>query len=138
MYFYMTTGRRKAEPLRKETERRSDERSAVRKGRIRETARERIGGDAVSKATHSNERKRSENGERPAPEGYKFMSMQHKVASTTSQPIHPPNPHLLQLSSGHLTPFSRPPLRHSSRRSYRSRQTKNSWKPPTTAFAGAA
>lgn len=88
----MTTDRRRAEPLRKETERRSDERSAVRKGRIRETVRERIGGDAVSKATHSNERKRSENGERPAPEGYKFMSMQHKVASTTSQPIHPLRP----------------------------------------------
>lgn len=27
-----------------------------------------------------------------APEGYKFMSMQHKVASTTSQPIRTPSP----------------------------------------------
>lgn len=41
-----------------------------------------------------------------APEGYKFMSMQHKVASTTSQPIRTP-PTLLRPISYHFpdSPF---------------------------------
>ena len=74
--------------------------------------------EAASNATRKRERERSD--DRPAPEEYKFMSMQHKVASTTSQPIHT---HLYpQLSAA--TPCARfpdRPLRHSSTRSYRSR-----------------
>lgn len=97
-YVCMESGRKKGEREREELE------AATR---TREGERER-------------EKERGRSGDRPAPEEYKFMSMQHKVASTTSQPIHT---HLYpQLSAA--TPCARfpdRPLRHSSTRSYRSR-----------------
>lgn len=63
---------------------------------------------------------RRENARRSAPEGYKFVSMQHKVASTTSRPIHQPIP-LPHSPFCSLTPQA---LRHKFGRSYRSRQLK--------------
>ena len=76
--------------------------------------------NATRKRERERERERERSGDRPAPEEYKFMSMQHKVASTTSQPIHT---HLYpQLSAATLCArFPDRPLRHSSTRSYRSR-----------------
>lgn len=97
-YVCMESGRKKREREREELE-------AATRTRGRERERE---------------KERGRSGDRPAPEEYKFMSMQHKVASTTSQPIHT---HLYpQLSAA--TPCARfpdRPLRHSSTRSYRSR-----------------
>ena len=118
MYFYMAFSERKRGmdrsigmcvwkvEGRKERERESSRLRRVQRGNEREKEKEK--------------ERRERSGDRPAPEEYKFMSMQHKVASTTSQPIHT---HLYpQLSAA--TPCARfpdRPLRHSSTRSYRSR-----------------
>lgn len=118
MYFYMAFSERKRGmdrsigmcvwkvEGRKERERESSRLRRMQRGNEREKEKEK--------------ERRERSGDRPAPEEYKFMSMQHKVASTTSQPIHT---HLYpQLSAA--TPCARfpdRPLRHSSTRSYRSR-----------------